>query len=777
MGKKKKSKIAYASLDPRSRKPSSMQLRELEKRVKKAYKVFGDIDYSHNYLEVLTPALLADIWAIFKHPTDNHTKANLLDELLEPYGFYELGLGTNVCTFENENEPGVVYKIALDPCGLADNRNDPYLPTYAPEANPPKVIDMTPDALVSVQEYVYAIREKEDMFLFWKEALEICESLSKRFLVIDVTPMMFANWAIGRDMKLRTCDVSDLFPLPKDQDLFRCKSIVGEKKKSHKLIRCNGRLYYDENYQWMYCSKCGKKFLPSELRPKPHIWDESEMRGIGYTDPEWLYMQKRADRFAYFDEEARMHGLIAEFECTPQLTPLPDSYRVRPMTDKELTRMEAKLDHPIKRMDPDNFHVEFPDDLKDFSDKFYRKHGRLPRRVDKNTQVNFKKLLEINPKLANQYTKVTIGTQEYNLYELIGIESPLNQTSTMTNDSKMSSCHTKQETHSLRDSQAPRRNQIHLYDEKGMKIGSEERKEYYRNLEVNPPLFHMENGKRVFYSKEAQIIWVRGNSSPRAFANTVYNKYKDMPDPDGVVMMLNKFEQYFPDANFSWYAPVAIPDELEPDFDKDDSASNVDTIPLAPADSKLSLGSSSLTKESLKESLSRAARERNRQRDAKSSEQTNSKVTSIPLDDVPMKGGEVKHSSVEVGAAVADKTTGDSSVVSNKSPNVNLTEVNSQGVPSWSSKPKLSSAGPDEISVSDITVENADLDLSMNGHEIDLDFDVNSVNDLMQFFKSKAPKICISFDEGETYSCEIKSEHFGAFLGSIVTEFRAARPS
>ena len=779
MSKKRKSTYSSLSKTKSKSKVRNLKTADIERNIRKTYEAMGEINWDVNHLEMFTPTLMHDLWMIFKSTLNNHEKANALDLLLEPMGFYELGLGTNVCTFIHENYDGVVFKIALDRCGLADNRNDPYLPETAPEANPPVVVDMTPDALVSVQEYVYAINDADLMRQYWSEALAICESLSKRFIVIDVTPMMFRNWAIGRDMTLRTCDVSDLFPLPKGKDVFRCPNIIGETKKSHKLIRCNGKVYYDDNYQWCYCSKCGNKILPAELRPKPKIWEEDELVGTGYSEAEWKFANRRAARYAYFKQEAAKVGLAAKYLSVAQCTPLPDAYPCERMTEKQIRKTERKLGIKIKPRTDTDFRVTYPDELKDFGKGFYRSYGRIPARIDEGDYLDLEKLLRLNPNLAETRSKVIIGksviyTKDYlpetsnsdiDLDNITNSESRNEacevDISNQHNDSSSSTDSViRTESKSVdiaednNNSSAYNDDRDRRFDSDGLMIGSDERKEYYRSLEVEPPLYHMVDGKRQFKSKEAQIIWFRGNTTPAAFAETVYKKYNGDVD-----RMFETFERYFPDSHLEWYTPVTIPDYYK--FGDDDD--NVESVAVDEEGfMTLERVEQGPTVEELRAKLQANMAKQNEQR--KQREQDDPKVESIPLGDIPLNTK--RKLPTEFGSDIAPNPSID------KSPVINLAEVSSQEVPDWckpSKKDDLATDGPVEIPVGDYTLESAEMDLSMSdGHTIDLDFNIRDVKNLSTFMQQKCPKIRISMDGGETYICNIDGKLFGQYLTPIV---------
>ena len=76
--------------------------------------------------------MIHDLYTIMRSCSDNQLKADYIEKELKYYGFEPVGLGTNIFTMSNPVYPGVVFKIALDDCGIADNFNDCILQDVVP---------------------------------------------------------------------------------------------------------------------------------------------------------------------------------------------------------------------------------------------------------------------------------------------------------------------------------------------------------------------------------------------------------------------------------------------------------------------------------------------------------------------------------------------------------------------------------------------------------------------------------------------------------------------
>ena len=253
----------------KDREHKEMKLsKDLTPEQRRKFKQFGEPDMSQNWLELFTQDVVNDLYTIIRSCSDNQLKSDYISEELKDLGFEDVGLGTNILVMSNPVYPGVVFKIALDDYGIADNINDCILQEVVPRYIP--VFARLPSALVSVQER--GVRPTEmQMAMFRPRILSLLKEMSKYFLIADLSPDMFLNYVVGRDGDFRICDGSDLYPLHQIKDKIRCKRITGEHERTGKFKYCEGKLKYSEDFKWLICEKCGKMYNPLELRPKKEV--------------------------------------------------------------------------------------------------------------------------------------------------------------------------------------------------------------------------------------------------------------------------------------------------------------------------------------------------------------------------------------------------------------------------------------------------------------------------------------------------------------------------
>ena len=250
---------------------------------KAKFKEFGEPDLSQNWLELFTDDLIGDLFTIMRSCSDNQLKADYVCRELKDYGFSVVGLGTNIVTMANPYYPGVVFKIALDDFGIADNFNDCVLVNYVPRYN--RVFARDPSAVVSVQERL-VLPTQEQMDLFTPRILQLLKEMSKYFLIADLSPDMFLNYGVTRDGDFRFIDASDLYPLSQMKKEPRCNRITGEHKHTGDFKYCEGKLKYTPDFKYLVCEKCGKEFLPLEFRPRKDVEKLSKILSDGLTAEE-----------------------------------------------------------------------------------------------------------------------------------------------------------------------------------------------------------------------------------------------------------------------------------------------------------------------------------------------------------------------------------------------------------------------------------------------------------------------------------------------------------
>lgn len=361
MGKKNKNKT------PKEFKIS----KKLDPYIKDYYKYeIGTPDLSQNWLELFHGTVIDDLFTIMHSNSDNQLKSDYVEELLEPFGFTSKGggLGTNILVLTHPYYPGVVFKIALDENGIADNFNDCLLQDMVPQYA--RVYARHPSGLVTVQER-YFVMKPEWMSLYRNDILHALRELSKDFLIADLTPSMVLNYGIDRKGKFVFIDGSDLYPLKqiKAKDRLRCVAVIGSDKNGE-LKRCRGKCKYNDDFSQMVCEKCGRTYIPIELRPRKEEYNMKNIFSDGFTidDREELERRSReAMRTGIFEPYYPDHLMNNndeedEEDMAERINELPEGYHIQVWKQgKERFKIAVQDGYRVVALDKNGNPVVKPD--------------------------------------------------------------------------------------------------------------------------------------------------------------------------------------------------------------------------------------------------------------------------------------------------------------------------------------------------------------------------------------------------------------------------------
>lgn len=409
MGKKNKNKT------PKEFKIS----KKLDPYIKDYYKYeIGTPDLSQNWLELFHGTVIDDLFTIMHSNSDNQLKSDYVEELLEPFGFTSKGggLGTNILVLTHSYYPGVVFKIALDENGIADNFNDCLLQDMVPQYA--RVYARHPSGLVTVQER-YFVMKPEWMSLYRNDILHALRELSKDFLIADLTPSMVLNYGIDRKGKFVFIDGSDLYPLKqiKAKDRLRCVAVIGSDKNGE-LKRCRGKCKYNDDFSQMVCEKCGRTYIPIELRPRKEEYNMKNIFSDGFTidDREELERRSReAMRTGIFEPYYPDHLMNNnndeedEEDMAERINELPEGYHIQVWKQgKERFKIAVQDGYRVVALDKNGNPVVKPD--KNHKDD-------TNRRQDQHTAQKKNKHVE--------HTEETIRVpQEVHTYENTPVHQP-----------------------------------------------------------------------------------------------------------------------------------------------------------------------------------------------------------------------------------------------------------------------------------------------------------------------------------------------------------------
>lgn len=187
-------------------------------------------------------------------------KLNMIKDIMWRRGFKRLSSGTNRICFKFTEDQSFVVKVAYDSVGLSDNLNE----LYNQELIKPfctKVFDVTPCGTVGMFERVRPIRNREEFQSIAYDVFDIIvNEFVGKYVLADIGTKFFMNWGVRLGMFPVILDFPYIYEL--DGARIHCN----RPDPSSPYGFCGGDIDYDEGFNHLVCTKCGKTFLASDLK-------------------------------------------------------------------------------------------------------------------------------------------------------------------------------------------------------------------------------------------------------------------------------------------------------------------------------------------------------------------------------------------------------------------------------------------------------------------------------------------------------------------------------
>ena len=181
-----------------------------------------------------------------------------IDRILKARGFELLGRGTNRVVYKYLENNTICLKVAIDHIGATDNPhefiNQQYLKPFVS-----KIFHTEPSGTIAVAERVHPISTREE---FMQYAEGIYDLITKwfigKYVVNDIGTKYFMNWGIRYSTGMPVLLDYPYFYL---LDIRKAKCISELEDGSI----CCGDIDYDDGYNILTCTKCGRHYKAIEL--------------------------------------------------------------------------------------------------------------------------------------------------------------------------------------------------------------------------------------------------------------------------------------------------------------------------------------------------------------------------------------------------------------------------------------------------------------------------------------------------------------------------------
>lgn len=185
-------------------------------------------------------------------------KYKMIDDIMKPRGFKRFSAGTNRVIYSYLEDPTFVVKIAVDKVGMQDNpmeyMNQQYLRPYCA-----KTFYVTPCGTVAFSERVVPVKSVEEFRSIAPDVFEIIVyRILGDYVIEDIGTKFFMNWGVRRGVGPVLLDYPYLYKLDGGKLVCNNTDEFGNV--------CGGEIDYDYGFNFLYCHKCGKRYLASDLR-------------------------------------------------------------------------------------------------------------------------------------------------------------------------------------------------------------------------------------------------------------------------------------------------------------------------------------------------------------------------------------------------------------------------------------------------------------------------------------------------------------------------------
>lgn len=211
------------------------------------------------YLTVQDIAQLNKIATSIKYSSKPKEKYAMIDSILTPRGFKKMASGTNRVTYRFLNDYNIVLKVAIDKVGLSDNGNE-YKNQHLLKPFVTKCFDVSPCGTVGLFERVVPITSREEFENIAEDVFDLINNLIGKYVLEDIGEKFYMNYGLREGFGPVLLDYPYVF------ELDGRKLICNVTDPLEPLGYCGGEIDYDLGYNNLICTKCGKRYLATELK-------------------------------------------------------------------------------------------------------------------------------------------------------------------------------------------------------------------------------------------------------------------------------------------------------------------------------------------------------------------------------------------------------------------------------------------------------------------------------------------------------------------------------
>lgn len=215
---------------------------------------------SRPLLSMITPQDIYELNKIatsIKLSSKPQEKYKRIDSILLPRGFKRIASGTNRIAYKFLDDNQICIKVALDKIGLKDNPRE-FQNQFLLQPFVTKVFEVSPCGTVGLFERVNPITSREEYCTVADDIFNLLTMLIGKYVLEDIGTRYFQNIGIRYGFGPVLLDFPYVYEL--DGNKLFCN-----KMDPYTGIICGGEIDYDEGFNKLVCTKCGKQYYAKQL--------------------------------------------------------------------------------------------------------------------------------------------------------------------------------------------------------------------------------------------------------------------------------------------------------------------------------------------------------------------------------------------------------------------------------------------------------------------------------------------------------------------------------
>lgn len=212
-----------------------------------------------NYITPQDELQLYNVASSIKYASNIEMKYARIAEIMNNRGFKKFHCGTNRIIYRHLEDTNFITKIALDKVALQDNPAE-YRNQFLLKPFVTKIFEVSPSATISTAERVEPITSRQEFMSIAGDIFELLNNcIIGKYVLEDIGSHYFMNYGLRKGFGAVLLDFTYVYPL--DGNKLFCNKL--DKRSG---LFCGGSIDYDEGFNNLICTKCGKKYLAKQLQ-------------------------------------------------------------------------------------------------------------------------------------------------------------------------------------------------------------------------------------------------------------------------------------------------------------------------------------------------------------------------------------------------------------------------------------------------------------------------------------------------------------------------------